>query len=301
MSSIDFLIWLEQSRSVLANALFIGASALGSEEAYMALLTTIYLCVGHRFGFHLFVMFLTSAYANSQLKMGFGTERPYLHFPKQLHPLYVSSGEGASFPSGHAQNATVVWGIIAIRQRSWRVRAAILALIGLVAFSRLWCGVHWPVDVAGGLVIGLLLLFFYLLVIGGWASGEKQVGRGQWAVAVIIIAALMYLFGYHDDSCVRSTGALLGSGLGYLLLEGRGFRAAAPPLTQVLKVILSLAVLFGLQIGGKALLGEAAWATAFRYALVGFTAAYLLPVFFTEWHRWRSRGLDLALPESDSE
>jgi len=291
MPSLDFLIWLQQFRSGFTDALFVGASALGAEEAYMALLTAIYLCVGHRFGFHLFVMFLASAYSNSQLKALADTHRPFLLHP-QLNPLYPGSAEGQSFPSGHAQNAAVVWGIIAIRQRSARVRVAIIALVLLIALSRLYLQVHWPVDVIGGLASGLLLVLIYLIAVGVWASRQCDPGRVAWALVIVIGSALMFLFGYHEATCVRSTGALLGSGLGYLLLERRGgFRAAAPPLNQVVKVIVALAVLAGVQHGGRALLGEAAWATVLRYTLIGFTAAYVLPVFFTVWHERRERRL----------
>ena len=86
-----------------------------------------------------------------------------------------------------------------------------------------------------------------------------------------------------------STGALFGSGLGFLLLEARGFKATAPLLTQVLKVAIALGVLFRLEAGAKELLGEAAWATALSYGLVGFVAAYVLPVFFSQCHVWRLR------------
>lgn len=289
MPSLDFLIWLEQFRSGLTNAIFIAASGLGSEEAYMALLTTIYLCVGHRFGFHLFIMFLTSAYSNAQLKVVFSTPRPYALYPDQLSPLYTGSGEGWAFPSGHAQNAAVVWGIVSIRLRSRRVRAAILALVALIAFSRLYVQVHWPLDVGGGLLIGFVLVIVYLAVIGAWTASNRQVTRTQWAVLVVAVAALMHLLGYGEETCLRSAGAFLGSALGFLLLEGRDFKAAAPALTQALKVIVALAVLFGVQTGGKLLLGEAAWAISLRYVLIGFTAAYLLPVLFTQFHAWRSR------------
>ncbi len=280
MSSLEFLVSLEQFRSAFTNALFIGASALGSEEAYLALLTIIYLCVDHRFGFRLLVMFLVSAYCNAQLKAAFDTQRPYVAYPDEVHPLYVASGQGGSFPSGHSQSAAVVWGLIASRQRSWAVRGALVALIALIAFSRLYCQVHWPVDVVGGLSIGLLLLIVYWGVCRAWASGNVRLGRGHWAAVVVAAAALMYLLGYEEPSCVSASGALLGAGLGYVLLEGCGYRPRAALAAQVLKAVVALVVLFAIQVGGGMLPIEAPWARALRYALIGITAAYLLPLLF---------------------
>ena len=296
MSQLDFLIWLERLRSGPTNLIFEGATGLGAEEGYMAVLTFIYICVGHRFGIQVLVMFLVSAYANVKLKMGFDAlyednRRPFERYPELVHPLRAEGAGGGSFPSGHSQNAAAVWGMMALRQTSWRLRAACLLVIGLIAFSRLYCQVHWPMDVMGGLAIGAFLVIAYLAIIGTWRAGRLRMRPGHWAVAVVVIATVMYLFGRHQPDCVGSAGTLLGAGLGYLLLEGRGYKAAAPFLTQALKFVTALAVLLALKLGGKSLLGESApsWAMALQYAAMGFTVAYLLPVFFTEFHEWRSR------------
>ena len=105
MSSLDFLIALEQLRSPVTDAVMIGLSALGSEEFYLALLATIYLCVSHRFGFHLLMLFLAATYSNGLLKYAFGTQRPFVMYPDETHALYADSGGGPAFPSGHAQSA----------------------------------------------------------------------------------------------------------------------------------------------------------------------------------------------------
>ena len=71
------------------------------------------------------------------------------HMPVHMR---VESASGTSFPSNHAANttaeATVLW--LALRRWSW---IAIL-YAALIAYSRVYVGVHYPLDVIGGAAVG---------------------------------------------------------------------------------------------------------------------------------------------------
>lgn len=61
-----------------------------------------------------------------------------------------------SFPSGHTASSFAAVGVMLQRlDKKWSIPALILAI--LIAFSRLYVGVHYPSDVLGGLVVGVLL------------------------------------------------------------------------------------------------------------------------------------------------
>ncbi|HVL80186.1 MAG TPA: phosphatase PAP2 family protein [Actinomycetota bacterium] len=84
--------------------------------------------------------------------------RPVLEDP-------FATAHGRSFPSGHAFNSTVVYGmlllvffpVIARRVRPWLVGAYLLLVAG-VCLSRLALGVHFLTDVVGGFVLGVAWL-----------------------------------------------------------------------------------------------------------------------------------------------
>lgn len=93
---------------------------------------------------------LVSAFASEVLKFYFGRLRPDL--VPQLDVI-----NNAAYPSGHANNAAVVYILFIMlvpqaRHPGWQLAAA--AMIFITGLSRIMLGVHWPTDVIGGWILG---------------------------------------------------------------------------------------------------------------------------------------------------
>lgn len=92
--------------------------------------------------------------ANSGLKLLVERPRPGLDAAVGSH--------GFSYPSGHAVAITLVCGYLLVQtfrhttRWSWRLSALACALVvvGLVAFSRVYLGVHHPSDVVASVLLG---------------------------------------------------------------------------------------------------------------------------------------------------
>lgn len=88
------------------------------------------------------------------LKNGYGVKRPTAVIPLDDFIHIGRMVKNRSFPSGHSATAFWLAGTIAFSFRNVKVTITVLFLAVLVAFSRIAVGVHWPMDVAMGSMIG---------------------------------------------------------------------------------------------------------------------------------------------------
>jgi len=94
------------------------------------------------------------ALANSSIEVlnnFYFRDRPFLNHEAEL--LFYRPTD-SSFPANSAAAAFAIAGSVGIFQR--RLAIAIVSLAALYAFSRVYVGVHYPIDVVGGAVFGLV-------------------------------------------------------------------------------------------------------------------------------------------------
>lgn len=94
------------------------------------------------------------------LKFIIAEPRPFIALPNV--DLLVSESEPFSFPSGHTASsfaATVVIGLkykFNLKGKNHRLIYPLLTFAGVIGFSRIYIGVHYPLDVVFGALIGIL-------------------------------------------------------------------------------------------------------------------------------------------------
>ncbi len=110
------------------------------------------------------------------LRFSFPRDRPYMVFP-EVRQLGLAL-TGASFPSGHAQSAWLAAVVLGAHFRRFLLPLLLFALI--VSYSRLYCGMHYPLDVIAGAGIGMTVgtLTVTLARVGEPRSGRSRVKTG---------------------------------------------------------------------------------------------------------------------------
>jgi undecaprenyl-diphosphatase len=102
---------------------------------------------------------LAYATVDGVLKPLVGRSRPGIHAtaPRRALPPMPRT---LSFPSGHAAST---FGAAVTVSRMWPGTAPVWWIIaGLIGYSRMYLGHHYPLDVAGGAVVGIALAFWVL-------------------------------------------------------------------------------------------------------------------------------------------
>jgi undecaprenyl-diphosphatase len=77
--------------------------------------------------------------------------RPFI---QNIHIVPVYRPDGYSFPSGHTSSGFAAATAVSMAYPKWYVIAPALLWAGAVSYSRMYLGVHYPTDIAGGAVLG---------------------------------------------------------------------------------------------------------------------------------------------------
>lgn len=155
---MKFLYFLEGLRNPVCDFLFSLITHLGEETFFLVIAIFIFWCVDKRGGYYVLMTGLIGTVVNQWLKIVCRVPRPWVNSDFNAIESATAEAGGYSFPSGHTQNIAGTFGsLCAFFKRNW-VRIGAISIIVLVAFSRMWLGVHTPQDVGVSLLVALVLV-----------------------------------------------------------------------------------------------------------------------------------------------
>ena len=280
--------WLDSIMSLITNC--------GGETVFMALAIIVFWCFSKACGCYMLTVGFAGTVLNQFLKLAFRIPRPWVKDPNfTIVESARAEATGYSFPSGHTQNVFASFGAgFAWTKKTW-LKIICAVLIVLTAFSRMYLGVHTPLDVGVSFVAGLILVIALYPV---FQDLDQHPQRMYWILLVMVVldvAFLLYaqLWPFPADvdpanlaegrkNAWLLLGAIIGFLAGYAVDQKYvQFDTKAVWWAQIIKVVLGLVIVIAIRAGVKMLLGGSYGVTALRYGLMTFFAAGIWPMTFS--------------------
>jgi len=281
----DILFFFQKIAHPWLDLFFNSMSFVAEQYLFIAIFSLIYWNVSKKEGFALTFTFLLSSLANELLKLLFRTPRPY-QVLENVNGKRLSTATGYAFPSGHTQGATTFYiSLAAWIKKPWFWFLAFIVSF-LVGISRLYLGVHWPIDVLGGWFLGLLFavwVYRHILI----AIEKPRVFN--WLVTIVVVLTILilaYLFYLRNvkgipiklENYLRISAIIMGSLAGYLIeMKLFNYRTQANKSLKIIRYIIGLIGSVGIIGGLKYVFPEGEWFVFLRYLLTGLWISFIFP------------------------
>lgn len=294
------LYLLEEIRVPVLDEFMLAITRLGEETVFLVIALVLFWCVDKYVGYYTLSVGFVGTVANQFLKLLFRIPRPWvLDENFTIVEQAREAATGYSFPSGHTQSAVGTFGSIAYTTNNKRLRICAIIIALLVSFSRMYLGVHTPLDVVVSIFIGTaLVLVLRPVVLEHNRKYMPVLLAGMLLLAIGFLCFVeMYPFpsdiDFHNyQSAIQNAYTLLGALLGMLVVyivdeKWLNFPTSAVWWAQLLKVIFGLGLVLIVKSGTKEclnmLFGDSV-GRAVRYFLVVIVAGIVWPLSF----RWFS-------------
>ena len=296
---MELLYALESIRTPFLDKLMGLVTNLGGEAVFIVAAIIVFWCLNKSCGYYMMTVGFAGTIINQFLKLWFRIPRPWVKDPNfTIVESARAEATGYSFPSGHTQNAFAVFGAPARFFKNTALRIIFILLIALTAFSRMYVGVHTPLDVGVSLIVGTILVFVIYPFFRDMDKSPKKVYIifGIFIVLAAAFVAFVELYDFPADidaenyaSGLKNAYMILFCAIGLMLTffidtKYVRFPTQAVWWAQIIKVVVGLAILLALKSVLKApllaLFGGHSVAHGVRYFIVILFAGIVWPMTF---------------------
>lgn len=296
---MELLYALESIRTPFLDKLMGLVTNLGGEAVFIVAAIVVFWCLNKSCGYYMMTVGFAGTIINQFLKLWFRIPRPWVKDPNfTIVESARAEATGYSFPSGHTQNAFAVFGSPARFFKNTALRIIFIFLIALTAFSRMYVGVHTPLDVGVSLIVGTILVFVIYPFFRDMDKNPKKVYIifGIFIVLAAAFVAFVELYDFPADidaenyaSGLKNAYMILFCAIGLMLTffidtKYVHFHTQAVWWAQIIKVVVGLAILLALKSVLKApllaLFGGHSVAHGVRYFIVILFAWIVWPMTF---------------------
>lgn len=286
------LLWsIASIRSEILDKIISLVTRLGEEIIVIVVLCAIFWCIDKKLAYCIGISYFLSGLLVQGLKISFRIDRPWI-LDSSFKPVAsaVEGASGYSFPSGHTASASSLFGTLGLSLKKGWQKTVCFILVLIVAFSRMYLGVHTLLDVSVAALVSLVIAFIIVKVYG---KNNDETLRKQIvfpiilaviAVLTVILAATLYnsniiVEGYVTD-CLKAAGAGIGFAIG-MFIEKKyvNFSTKCRSIwLQIAKYAFGLVGVLAIKEGLKLVIGIGLVADTFRYVLIGLFMTAIYPI-----------------------
>lgn len=216
---MEFLKLLEGLRTPIGDAFFLFATYGGEEIMLLGLICVLYWCVDKKLAYRMTFSYLPSALVVNTIKISCRVERPWVRDPSfTAVEKAKASATGYSFPSGHTQNATALFGTLAYVFRTTWKKVLIALIIPLVMLSRMYLGVHTPSDVLVSFLVSIVIVMGMNILVDKITLNKKRRFVIMIFLMIITTATMVYTYVLYQKNILAYKDAadtFKGCGAGY--------------------------------------------------------------------------------------
>lgn len=255
--------------------LMIGITFLGNATLWLGIAALFYWSGRRKQAFHIMNLAVLSGITAGLLKEIFARPRP-----SEIQVLFNDDIGTHSFPSGHSTLIGAMGGYFSKRYSSRNITIFFTIIALLVAFSRVYLGMHYVSDVIAGLILGCLVGEFYY-----WASKKYKKSLfklnamkdefGMIAILFFSLIALLYI------EQLGAIAAFLGFYAGFFLLREEHEKVKKISGNTLWKIwipgMIGLVAIISINISISGTWKGIGGTSYILYFIAGFWVSYLYP------------------------
>ena len=288
---MEVLYWLESIRNPVLNTLMLIFTEFGNELLFIVAGMLMFWCIDKKQGYFILLTGFFGVYINQFLKITCRIPRPWVLDPNfTIVEAAREAATGYSFPSGHTQTAVGCYAALAVCRREKWVKIVGVVMALLIPFTRMYLGVHTPLDVGVSIIIALALIFILWPLFLHHGQNRSLMYPLMGVLTAMGISFLLYLSLYsfpadmdlaNYESALENAYKFFGCALGLWVIyeiDTRFIKFETKTATwwaQILKLVAGFGLLLLVMEGSKPLLN-----LILRGSPVAHTIRYFCTVLF---------------------
>lgn len=271
---------LAEIRVPFLDSLLLGISMLGTPVFVVGVIAWFYWNVDRQKALMMGASFCLSGTIGQSIKLIARIPRPW-NLDTSFRPVEsaISTATGYSFPSIHAQSTASFAASIWYFYRKKSVRVFAVLYLAVIVFTRMYLGVHTPLDVAVGSVLGLVFSFGSLSFLSRQGGiNRKNAGTLSFfliafALVLIVLGAVYVANGTVTVELAKDGFETAGCSIGFAIVIPADLRVLLFDVSgtmrdKLFRLLLGLAGAGVIEFGLKALFGSFIPMLVVRYILI---------------------------------